>query len=98
MLPTKRQQCSAPFLQLRVDRGFKLLVVRLIKCGIGRIQSGKRLRDVLCNCLGNDRINGEMRITERMNVTGSSRDVCWYVHEPNALSRLDPSWFAYLDL
>src|SRR5215467_11098593 len=89
VLAMKRQQRSAPFLQLCVDRGFKLLVVSLIKCSIGRIQSGKRLRDMLCNCLGNDRINGEMRIAERMNVTGSSRDVCWYVHKPNAFRRLD---------
>src|SRR5215831_20674614 len=47
VLAMKRQQRSAPFLQLCVDRGFKLLVVSLIKCSIGRIQSGKRLRNML---------------------------------------------------
>src|ERR1051325_7658302 len=85
LLTMKWQQRSAPFLQLSVNRALELLVVRLVKCGIRRIQSGKRLRDVLCNRLGNNRINSEMRISERVNVTRSSCDICWRVHEANAL-------------
>src|SRR5262245_42271148 len=85
LLTMKRQQRSAPFLQLRVDRRLKFFVVRLVKCGVRRIQSGKRLRDVLRNRLGNNRINSEMRISERVNITRSSCDICWHVHEANAL-------------
>src|SRR5262249_40599901 len=38
-----------------------------------------------------------MRITERVNVTRGSCDVCWHVHEANAFRRLDPTSLADLD-
>src|SRR5215471_16665608 len=98
MLSMKRHHGGAPFLQLRVDGRLKFLVVCLVKCGIRRIQSGKRLRDVLCNRLCNNRINSEMRITERVNITRSPCDICWHVHEANAFRRLDSSRLAGLDL
>src|SRR6516162_5245699 len=98
MLAVKRQQGCAPFLQLSVNSRFELLIVRFVKSGVRRIESGKRLRDMLRNSLRDDRIDGEMRITERMHVTGGPCDVCGYVHEANSLRCLDPPRLADLDL
>src|SRR5207244_2100897 len=47
MLTAKRQQGCAPFLQLSVNSRFEFLVVRFVKCGVWRIERGKRLRDML---------------------------------------------------
>src|SRR5438093_4095522 len=75
----------APFLQLRVDGGLELFVVRLVECCVRRIESGKRLGNMLRNRLRDDRIDSEMRITKRMHVTRSARHICRHVHEANSL-------------
>src|SRR5262249_22523901 len=98
VLAVKRQQRCTPFLQLGVDGRFELLVVSFVKCGIYRIESGKRLRNMLSNRLRNDRIDSEMWITERMHITGGARDVRGYIHEPNPLRCLDASRLTDLDL
>src|SRR5438034_9388010 len=77
----------APFLQLRVDGGLEFLVVRLVESGVGWIESGKRLRDVLRNRFGDDRVNREVRVAQRMHVTSSACDICGQVHEANSLRR-----------
>ena len=98
VLAFERQHGGAPFLQLRVDRRLKFLVVRFVKCGVRRIERGKRLRDMLRDRLGDDRIDSEMRIAKRMHVARGARDVRRHVHETDALRRLHASRFADLDL
>src|SRR6266446_3083388 len=98
MLTAKRRQGCAPFLQLSVNSRFEFLVVRFVKSGVRRIKSGKRLRDMLSNRLGDDWIDSEMRITERMHITRGARHIRRHVHEVNSLRCLDASRLADLDL
>src|SRR5438876_1057620 len=98
MLAFERQHGRAPFLQLRVDGGLEFLVVRLVESGVGWIESGKRLRNVLSDRLSNDWINREVRVAKRMHVTGRTCDICGHVHEANSLRSLHASRFADLDL
>src|SRR5437667_1204736 len=88
----------APFLQLRVNGGLEFLVVRLVESGVRWIESGKRLRNVLGDRFGDDRVNREVRVAKRMHVTRGARDVRRYVHETNSLGSLHASRFADLDL
>src|SRR5438552_1027909 len=91
MLPAKRQQGCAPFLQLSVNSRFEFLVVRFVKCGVWRIESGKRLRDMLSNRFRDDWVDSEMRIAERMHITRGARHIRRHVHEVNSLRCLDAS-------
>ena len=97
VLAFKRQHGGAPFLQLRVDGRLEFLVVRFVKCGVRRIESGKRLRNMLRDRFRDDRIDREMRIAERMHVARGARDVRRHVHEADALRSLNASRFADLD-
>src|ERR1051325_470251 len=98
MLTLERQQRCAPFLQLSVNSRFELLVVRFVECCVRRIERGKRLRDMLSNSLGDDWIDCEVRITERMHVARGAGDVCGHIHETNSLRCLHASRFADLYL
>src|SRR5205085_10743563 len=53
---------------------------------------------MLSNRLRDDRVDSEMRITERMHITRGAGDVRRHVHEANSLRCLDASRFADLDL
>src|SRR5438094_2877544 len=98
MLAFEWRHGRAPFLQLRVDGGLEFLVVRLVESGVGWIESGKRWRDVLRNRFGDDRVNREVRVAQRMHVTSSACDICGHVHEANSLRRLDASRLTDFDL
>src|SRR6266496_4217305 len=98
VLSTKRQQRRAPFLQLRIDRRLEFFVVRFVKRSIRRVQSGKRLRNMLSNRLRDDRVDSKVRIAERMHVTCGACGVRRHVHQANTLRCLNPPWFADFDL
>src|SRR5204863_594743 len=70
MLTLKFLHDRAPSLQFRVDRCFELLVVRVVKSRISGIDRGERLRNMLRDRFGDNRIDREMRIAERVNIAG----------------------------
>ena len=98
MLTLKFLHDRAPSLQFRIDRCFELLVVRVVKSRIRGIDRGERLRNMLRDRFGDNRIDREMRIAERVNIAGSARDVGRHIHQTNSLRRLHATGFADFDL
>ena len=41
-----------------------------------------------------NRIDAKMGIAQSVDVSGGASDVCWHVHQANALRGLDSPWFA----
>src|SRR5438874_661151 len=97
MLPFERQHRRSPFLKFSVNRGFELFVVGVVGGGVRGINRRKRLRDVLGDRFGNNRVDGKMRITERMHISGRARQYGWDFHQMDSLRRLDPPWLANLE-
>ncbi len=80
VLSFKRQQGRAPFLKLGIDGGFEFFVVRVVDSGVGWVDRGKRLRDVLRDRFGNDWVDSEMWIAQRVHVASGTRHIRRHIH------------------
>ena len=98
VLSLERQHGRAPLLELRVDGRFELFVVRVIGRGVRRIHRAERLRDVLRDGLGDDRVDDKMGIAEGVDVASGAGRAGGHVHQAHALRSLDAAGLADFDL
>ena len=91
------QQFCTPFLELGVDRFLEFFFVRLISCGMARIDRRKGVRDMLRDGFRNNRVDHEVRITHRVDIAGRASERRWDFQKPDPLRRFHPSRLSDFD-
>jgi len=84
-------------LELGVDRFLEFFFVRLISCGMARIDRRKGVRDMLRDGFRNNRVDHEVRITHRVDIAGRASERRWDFQKPDPLRRFHPSRLSDFD-